>query len=65
MNKLGPTDVLSFPMIAEEDTTKNLNFIKLKVTIIILRCLFIENNSKFNFLNFLFHKFLRHHNKNL
>jgi len=24
-----------------------------------------EDNSKFNFLNFLFHRFLRHHNKNL
>tara|TARA_B100000579_G_C22691064_1_gene785039 strand:- start:17 stop:559 length:543 start_codon:yes stop_codon:yes gene_type:complete len=29
MNKSGPTDVLSFPMILDEDTTKDLNFIEL------------------------------------
>jgi len=29
MNKSGPTDVLSFPMISDEDTTKDLNFIEL------------------------------------
>ncbi|WP_041710542.1 rRNA maturation RNase YbeY [Prochlorococcus marinus] len=29
MDKSGPTDVLSFPMISDEDTTKNLNFIEL------------------------------------
>ncbi len=29
MNKSGPTDVLSFPIISDEDTTKDLNFIEL------------------------------------
>ena len=29
MNKSGPTDVLSFPMISDVDTTKDLNFIEL------------------------------------
>ena len=29
MNKSGPTDVLSFPMITELDTTKDLNFVEL------------------------------------
>ena len=29
MNKSGPTDVLSFPMITDLDTTKDLNFIEL------------------------------------
>ena len=29
MDKSGPTDVLSFPMISDEDTTKDLNFIEL------------------------------------
>ena len=29
MNKSGPTDVLSFPMISYEDNTKDLNFIEL------------------------------------
>ena len=29
MNKSGPTDVLSFPMISDEDNTKDLNFIEL------------------------------------
>ena len=29
MNKLGPTDVLSFPMISDLDNTKDLNFIEL------------------------------------
>ena len=29
MNKSGPTDVLSFPMISEVDITKDLNFIEL------------------------------------
>ena len=29
MNKSGPTDVLSFPMISDVDTTKDLNFVEL------------------------------------
>ena len=29
MNKSGPTDVLSFPMLSDFDTTKDLNFIEL------------------------------------
>ena len=29
MNKSGPTDVLSFPIISKEDNTKDLNFIEL------------------------------------
>ena len=29
MNRSGPTDVLSFPMISDVDTTKDLNFIEL------------------------------------
>ena len=29
MNKSGPTDVLSFPIISDEDTIKDLNFIEL------------------------------------
>ena len=29
MNKSGPTDVLSFPMISDIDTSKDLNFIEL------------------------------------
>ena len=29
MNKLGPTDVLSFPIISDIDSTKDLNFVEL------------------------------------
>ena len=47
MNKSGPTDVLSFPMISHEDTTKDLNFIELGDLFISLEIAF-KQSLEFN-----------------
>ena len=47
MNKSGPTDVLSFPIISNEDTTKDLNFIELGDLFISLERAF-EQSLEFN-----------------
>ena len=47
MNKSGPTDVLSFPIISDEDTTKDLNFIELGDLFISLEMAF-KQSLKFN-----------------
>ncbi len=43
MNKSGPTDVLSFPIISDEDTTKDLNFIELGDLFISLERAFVQS----------------------
>ena len=47
MNKSGPTDVLSFPMISDVDTTKDLNFIELGDLFISLEMAF-KQSLEFN-----------------
>ena len=47
MNKLGPTDVLSFPIISEVDNTKDLNFIELGDLFISLEMAF-KQSLEFN-----------------
>ena len=47
MNKYGPTDVLSFPMISDVDTTKDLNFIELGDLFISLE-MAIKQSLEFN-----------------
>ena len=47
MNKSGPTDVLSFPMISDIDTTKDLNFIELGDLFISLE-MAIKQSLEFN-----------------
>ena len=47
MNKSGPTDVLSFPMISGVDTTKDLNFIELGDLFISLETAF-KQSLEFN-----------------
>ena len=47
MNKSCPTDVLSFPIISDEDTTKDLNFIELGDLFISLETAF-EQSLEFN-----------------
>ena len=47
MNKSGPTDVLSFPMISAVDTTKDLNFIELGDLFISLEMAF-KQSLEFN-----------------
>ena len=47
MNKSGPTDVLSFPMISDVDTTKDLNFIELGDLLISLETA-INQSLEFN-----------------
>ena len=47
MNKSGPTDVLSFPMISDIDTTKDLNFIELGDLFISLE-MAIKKSLEFN-----------------
>jgi len=47
MNKSGSTDVLSFPIISDEDTTKNLNFIELGDLFISLETAF-KQSLEFN-----------------
>ncbi|MDC3118576.1 rRNA maturation RNase YbeY [Prochlorococcus sp. AH-716-K03] len=47
MNKSGPTDVLSFPIISDEDTTINLNFIELGDLFISLETAF-KQSLEFN-----------------
>ena len=43
MNRSGPTDVLSFPMISDVDTTKDLNFIELGDLLISLEMAFKQS----------------------
>ena len=47
MNKSGPTDVLSFPIISDEDTIKDLNFIELGDLFISLEIAF-KQSLEFN-----------------
>ena len=47
MSKSGPTDVLSFPMISDADTTKDLNFIELGDLFISLEMAF-KQSLEFN-----------------
>ncbi len=47
MNKSGPTDVLSFPIISNEDAAKDLNFIELGDLFISLETA-LEQSLKFN-----------------
>ena len=47
MNKYGPTDVLSFPIISDVDTTRNLNFIELGDLFISLE-MAIKQSLEFN-----------------
>ena len=47
MNKSGPTDVLSFPMITDLDTNKDLNFIELGDLFISLETAF-KQSLEFN-----------------
>ena len=47
MNKSGPTDVLSFPMISEMDSTKDLNFLELGDLFISLE-MAIKQSKEFN-----------------
>ncbi len=47
MNKTGPTDVLSFPIISQEDNTKDLNFIELGDLFISLEMAF-KQSQEFN-----------------
>ena len=47
MNKSGPTDVLSFPMILDDDNTKDLNFIELGDLFISLETA-IKQSKEFN-----------------
>ena len=47
MNKSGPTDVLSFPMILDVDNTKDLNFIELGDLFISLETA-IKQSKEFN-----------------
>jgi|TARA_B100000530_G_scaffold92515_1_gene56676 probable rRNA maturation factor len=47
MNKSGSTDVLSFPIISDEDTTKDLNFIELGDLFISLETAF-KQSLEFN-----------------
>ena len=43
MNRSGPTDVLSFPMISDVDTTRDLNFIELGDLLISLEMAFKQS----------------------
>ena len=47
MNKSGPTDVLSFPIISEMDSTKDLNFLELGDLFISLE-MAIKQSKEFN-----------------
>ena len=63
MNKSGPTDVLSFPIISDFDTTKDLNFVELGDLFISLemackQCLEFKHSIKREMLWLASHGFL-------